>query len=79
MEHRKVITAAAREERETVPLVLTASIGQALRKVAAVRNAQGKRNGNRSYSMSAIAREALAEHLAGWQSEIRKAAVRGQE
>lgn len=68
-----------REPSETVPLVLPVSMSQIIRRVAAVRNAQGVRVGSRGYSMSAAVREALAEHLPAWQAEISKSPIGGSK
>lgn len=57
---------------QTLPLVLPPEMVRLIRNVAAVRNTRGERVGKRGYSMSAVVRDALEGHKAGWNSEIQK-------
>lgn len=54
----------------TVPFVLPEEIRLTMQRLAALRSAQGRRDGQRGYSMSSLAREIFAAHLDAWGAEL---------
>lgn len=54
----------------TVPLVIPATMRTTMHRVAALRGAQGRREGNRPYSVSALAREVFGREMDQWEREL---------